>query len=61
LCGTSVDAFLTVQEWDPATAKRKTTLQPANVRDVLAELGGEDRKVRHERGADILVSQVRRF
>jgi hypothetical protein len=39
----SVDAFLTIQEGNPATAKREPALKSASVWDVLAELGGEDR------------------
>jgi hypothetical protein len=61
LCGTSVDAFLTVQEWNPPAAEREAALQSAGVRDVLTELGGKNRQVRHTRGADVLVSKVRRF
>jgi len=57
----SVDALLTIQERNPPAAERETALQSADVRDVLTELGGKDRQVRHARGADVLVSQVRRF
>jgi hypothetical protein len=61
LCGASVDAFLAIQERNPSAAERETALKSTYVRDVLTELGGKDRQVRHARGADVLVSQVRRF
>jgi hypothetical protein len=60
-CGASVNTLLAVQEGNPIAAKRESRLQTANVWDVLAELSGKDREVRHARGADILVSQVPRF
>jgi hypothetical protein len=53
----TIDAATAVKERHARTAEGETACQSADVGNVLAELSGEDRDVRHARGADVLVSQ----
>jgi hypothetical protein len=51
------DAFLGTEIWHARPAKGEALVQSTSVRNVLAELGGQDRQLSEARGADIVVAQ----